>query len=637
MLSKLMFRSLPALGLVLVVGCKSKPDDAAADKAGPATDPKTATKPAGPPTPDEAKQFVADTIAGLLKLGEKQAHTDWVHDTYITEDTDALSAAAAEDTAAYTTTAIQASVRYKDLAGMDADTARALELLRRSPTLPYPTDEAKRTELSKIAVKLSSTYGKGKYCSPTLHKWAPKDSTDDCLTLDDLSTVLQDGKASWDELVEAWTGWRTISVPMRADYQRFVELGNEGAKEIGYADVGALWKSRYDMSTEDMERDTERLWQQVKPLYTQLRCYAGKKLRAKWGEDKVPKGQPLPAHLFGNMWSQSWDYIYPILEPYPGQPSIDATPGMEKKGLDAKKMTEIAEGFFVSLGMPELPETFWERSMLLRPRDREVVCHASAWPVTYSGDVRIKMCIKVNQEDLVTLHHELGHVYYYLAYQDKSVLFQDGANDGFHEAIGDTIAQSVTPKYLADRGILDAAAATSNEKADMNLLMQRALEKVAFLPFGFLIDKWRWDVFSGKIPPDGYNKAWWDLVAKYQGMAPPSPRDESFFDPGAKYHIPANTPYLRYFLAAIYQFQFHRALCKAAGHTGPLHTCSIFGNKEAGGRLWKTLQMGASKPWQEAMEVLTGQREADASAMVDYFAPLMKWLETENQGETCEY
>jgi peptidyl-dipeptidase A len=275
--------------------------------------------------------------------------------------------------------------------------------------------------------------------------------------------------------------------------------------------------------------------------------------------------------------------------------------------------------------------------MFVRPRDREVVCHASAWPITFAGDVRIKMCIKINQEDLVTLHHELGHIYYYLAYKDQPVLFQDGANDGFHEAIGDTIAQSVTPAYLSDRGILDAKAAEANEKADLNLLMQRALEKVAFLPFGYLMDKWRWDVFSGKTTPDQYNKAWWDLVAKYQGMAPPEARGEEFFDPGAKYHIPANTPYLRYFLAAIYQFQFHRALCQAAGYEGPLHRCSIYGNKAAGEKLWKTLQMGASAPWQEAMQVLTGQREADATAMVDYFAPLMTWLEAQNQGESCEY
>jgi peptidyl-dipeptidase A len=615
---------------VLGAACSSKSDSKATDKqAPPPEQPQKKT--------EDAPTFVKRVDADLKKLQEKQAKTDWVNSTYLTDDTDALSAAAAADTAAYTSQAILDSVAYKDAQGLDADTARQLELLRRSPTLPYPIDAERREQLSKVAVGLQSTYGKGTYCSKALKKWAPKDAKDDCLHLDELSDVLRDPEATWDEQLEAWTGWRTISPPMRAEYQKFVELGNEGARDIGYSDVGAVWKSRYDMTAEAMEADVERLWQQVKPLYTALRCYTGKKLRAKYGEDKVPKGGLLPAHVFGNMWSQSWEYLYPILEPFPGEPSLDASKGIEAKKIDAVGMAKIAEAFFVSLGHPALPDTFWTKSMFVRPRDREVVCHASAWPITFDGDVRIKMCIKPTQEDLVTLHHELGHIYYYLAYQGDPVLFQDGANDGFHEAIGDTIAQSVTPKYLADLGILDEKAAAPNEKADMNLLMQRALEKVAFLPFGYEMDKWRWDVFNGKIPPDQYNKAWWDLVAKYQGMAPVSPRGEEFFDPGAKYHIPANTPYLRYFLAAIYQFQFHRELCKAAGHTGPLHQCSIFGNKAAGERLWKTLEMGASKPWQDAMEVLTGSREADASAMVDYFAPLMTWLEGQNQGESCEY
>jgi len=426
-------------------------------------------------------------------------------------------------------------------------------------------------------------------------------------------------------------------VPMRRDYQQFVALANQGAKEIGYDDMGALWRDGYDMSPADMEADVERLWNQVKPLYSQLRCYVGKKLREKYGKDKVPEGGLFPAHVFGNMWSQTWDYLYPIVQPYPKAPSIDATKGMVKKKMSELDMVHTAENFFVSLGMPHLPDTFWTKSMFVRPKDREVVCHASAWPVTFDGDIRIKVCINITQEDLVTLHHELGHDYYYMAYMNQPALFQNGANDGFHEAIGDTIAQSVTPEYLANLGILDKKAAAANDKADLNLLMQRALDKVAFLPFGYEMDKWRWDVFSGKTTPDQYNQAWWDLVAKYQGMAPPSERGEDFFDPGAKYHIASNTPYLRYFLAAIYQFQFHRALCKAAGYDGPLYRCSIFGNKDAGDRLWKTLQMGASKPWQDAMEVLTGQREADASAMVDYFQPLMDWLQKQNEGTNCDF
>jgi peptidyl-dipeptidase A len=421
---------------------------------------------------------------------------------------------------------------------------------------------------------------------------------------------------------------------MKDDYQTFVQLGNEGAKELGFRDVGDVWKSRYDMPTDALEADIERLWSEVKPLYEQLHCYARGKLAAKW-KGKMKNAGKMPAHVFGNMWSQTWGGIYEQVEPFPGQPSIDVTKALARKKITPKKMVEISENFFVSLGMPKLPETFWKRSMIVKPRDREVVCHASAWDLTFAGDVRIKMCTQVNEEDLVTLHHELGHVYYYLAYNQLPILFQDGANDGFHEAIGDTIALSITPGYLVDIGVLDKAAAKSNPKADMNLLMRRALDKVAFLPFGLLIDKWRWDVFAGKTPPDKYNQAWWDLVGTYQGIEAPAPRGEEHFDPGAKYHVPANTPYLRYFLAAIYQFQFHRALCKAAGHQGPLHTCSIYGNKAAGEKMWAMLQMGASKPWPEAMKAITGESKADATALLEYFKPLQDWLIEQNKGQQC--
>jgi peptidyl-dipeptidase A len=598
------------------------------------------TPPQGAPTVEEAVQFIQEVDAGYRRVITAQSRADWINQTNITDDTDAASAEAAQVTMEFQTTAIKAALRYADLKGLPEDAARMLFLLRVSPTAPAPSDGAKRKELAETVVRMQSTYGKGTYCTDKLKKWTSKDTAakakggKPCLPLGELQDVLKDPKASWDQLLDAWTGWRTISPPIKDDYAKFVQLSNEGAKEIGFADTGALWKSRYDMPPDAMEADVERLWGQVKPLYDQLHCYVRAKLHKKWG-DKVPATGPIPAHVFGNMWSQEWGNIYDAVEPYPGQPSTNVDKAMKKKGIKPRKMVEIAEAFFVSLGMPELPETFWQRSLIEKPRDREVVCHASAWDLTYAGDVRIKMCTKVTEEDLTTLHHELGHNYYQLSYKDLPTLFQDGANDGFHEAIGDTIALSVTPKYMVDIGVLDKSAAKSNEKADTNELMKRALDGVAFLPFGLLIDKWRWDVFAGKTAPDRYNQAWWDLVLKYQGIAPPTPRGEDFFDPGAKYHVPANTPYLRYFLARIYQFQFHRALCKAAGHTGPLHTCSIYGNKEAGAILWKALQMGSSRPWPEVMKVLTGQGEADASAILEYFAPLQTWLEAQNKGQQC--
>jgi peptidyl-dipeptidase A len=291
-------------------------------------------------------------------------------------------------------------------------------------------------------------------------------------------------------------------------------------------------------------------------------------------------------------------------------------------------MVKYGESFFTSLGFESLPASFWERSLFTKPQDREVVCHASAWDVDAQKDVRIKMCIKINDEDFVTVHHELGHNYYQMAYAPQSYLYQDSANDGFHEAIGDTIALSVTPEYLKKIGLIDQVPDASS---DIGLLLKMALDKIAFLPFGYLVDQWRWKVFSGEVKPQDYNKAWWELVGKYQGLAAPVARSEKDFDAGAKYHIAANVPYARYFLATVLQFQFHRALCRIAGYKGPLHRGSIYGNKEAGAKLKQMLAMGMSRPWPEALKALTGEDRMDATAIVDYFAPLKKWLDEQNK------
>jgi len=420
---------------------------------------------------------------------------------------------------------------------------------------------------------------------------------------------------------------------MKPLYEEFVELSNEGTQEIGFKDTGDLWRAGYDMSPADFEKETDRLWGQVKPLYEQLHCYVRRQLSKTYGADKVPNSGPLPAHILGNMWAQEWSNVFDQVKPYATTASINVTEALKAKKYDALKMVKVSEKFFTSLGLDPLPKTFWERSMLLKPKDRDVVCHASAWDVDYRGDVRIKMCIKVDEEDLITIHHELGHIYYYMYYNMMPFLHQNGAHDGFHEAIGDALALSVTPNYLKEVGILDAAP--ENEKALINFQLKKALDKVAFLPFGKLIDQWRWDVFAKKTTPDSYNADWWKLREKYQGIRPSVERSAESFDPGAKYHIPANVPYTRYFLAHILQFQFHKAMCDAAGHKGPLHQCSIYGNKEAGNRLREMLKLGASKPWPEALEKLTGTRQMDARALLDYFAPLSGWLAKENKGQTC--
>jgi peptidyl-dipeptidase A len=357
----------------------------------------------------------------------------------------------------------------------------------------------------------------------------------------------------------------------------------------------------------------------------------------RYGKGRVPDHAPIPAELLGNMWAQEWNNVYDLVAPYPDEPSLDVTQALEREHWDAQKMVRQAEHFFTGLGFSPLPETFWNRSLFVRPRDREVVCHASAWDVTWSGDLRVKMCIEPTEEAFVTVHHELGHDFYFQRYDGLPILFQQGSNDGFHEAIGDTMALSVTPGYLVSLGFSAGRprASEPTERARINTQLKMALDKVAFLPFGWLIDKWRWDVFAGKIGPDAYNAAWWTLKTTVQGVTAPVPRTVQDFDPGAKFHVASSTPYIRYFLARIYQFQFHRALCRAAGYSGPVDQCSIHDNKAAGEKLMNMLSLGASRPWPDAMEAVGAGRRADAGAMIEYFAPLERWLEEQNKGQSC--
>ncbi len=348
---------------------------------------------------------------------------------------------------------------------------------------------------------------------------------------------------------------------------------------------------------------------------------------------KMPADGTIPAHITGNMWAQDWSALYPLVQPYPGVSGVDITKALKKQKYTPEKMVRSAEDFYRSLGMPALPVSFYERSLFVRPRDRDVVCHASAWDTNLEGDVRIKMCITPTEEDFRTIYHELGHIYYYLAYNDLPPLFQTGAHDGFHEAIGDTVQLNLTPAYLHQIDL--AGTPKDSEKAVINAQMQLALEKIAFLPFGKLIDEWRWGVFDGSITPANYNTAWWQLRQKYQGVSAPMARSEQDFDPGAKYHVPANTPYMRYFLAHILQFQFQRSLCEAAGFKGPLNDCSVYGNKQAGEKFWTMLGKGGSQPWPETLKELTGSEQMDASAILDYFAPLNTWLAKQNAGKDC--
>ncbi len=644
--------------LVLAIGaglalsaCKREPTPA--ETAAPGTQQAA-------PQDETADEFIARVNAELKAMYPELTAAQWLSSTYIIDDSQLLAAKANEKFLTSLNAWIEQARRFEGQE-MSPETARAINLLKLGTAMPAPRDPQKLAELTRIATRMEGMYGSGTYCSN------PEDPSS-CRQLGALEDVLAKDR-SYEAQLDAWQGWHSISRPMRQDYVRFVELVNEGARELGYADAGEMWRSGYDMSPVELAAETDRLWGQVKPLYEQLHCYARARLEAQYPGRGSVDGL-LPAHLMGNMWQQDWGNLWDVLAPYGEQQAgaLDVSAALERRYQaelnaqlsresalidierrvevvraaqleNAKRMTRQAEEFYVSLGMPKLPESYWEKTQFIKPRDRDVVCHASAWDMNMGGedgkspDVRTKMCIKPNEEDFFTIYHELGHVYYYLAYNHLPPLFQGGAHDGFHEAIGDTIELAMTPAYLKSIGLVGDQR--PSREALVNAQMRMALAKVAFMPFGLMIDRWRWGVFDGSITPENYNAAWWELKAKYQGVAPVAPRGEEFFDPGAKYHVPGNTPYTRYFLSHVLQFQFYKALCDAAGHQGPLYECTFAGNKAAGEKFWAMLSKGASQPWQQTLKELTGGETMDASAVLEYFAPLQEWLRQQNEGRSC--
>ena len=602
--------------LALIAACSGEPAKSNGDAKA------ASAKTQGAPTVADAAAFIDKAEADFKDMNEYASHAFWVQANFITHDTNWLAARAGAEATEQGVKYANGTKRFKDLP-LTGDLARKMKLIKLGLTLPAPSTPGAAKELSDITTWLDSAYS-----SATIDLDGKKTA------LDDLE-VLMGTERDPARLKEIWEKWRLASAPsMRDKYARMVEIANEGARELGFKDVGELWLSGYDMPPQEMEKTVEHLWTQVEPLYDQLHCYVRARLNEHYGDAVQPATGPIRADLLGNMWAQSWGNVYDYVKPEGAGIDYDLTTLLHQAGYTPLKMVKTGEGFYTSLGLPPLPETFWERSLITKPRDRTVICHASAWDIDGADDIRIKMCTKVNAEDFQTVHHELGHNYYQRAYKNQPVLYQAGANDGFHEAIGDFIALSITPRYLVQLGLLDESQVPDSSK-DVGLLMERALDKVAFLPFGLLMDKWRWEVFSGEVKPEDYNTAWWALRKQYQGIVPPDVRPANAFDPGAKYHIPGNTPYLRYFLSYILQFQFQKAACEQAGWTGPLHRCSIYGNKEVGARFYKMLQMGASKPWPDALEAFTGTRQIDGSAIVEYFAPLMAYLKEQNKGRTC--
>jgi len=576
----------------------------------------------------------ADVDAWLAKADKTYAdqtvtsgHAEWVYQTYINDDTAQITADAGAAMSKLQVSQAKQAADFAKVPGLSPETLRKLTMIRTQITSPAPSTPGAAEQFSALQARIQGIYGKG---HGTLRGQPINGS--------DIEEAMATNRNP-DELKEMWLSWHdSVGTPMKADYARMVDIANAGARELGYADTGALWRANYDMSPDQFAALTEKVWGEVRPLYQQLHCYVRGKLNAKYGDAVQPTKGPIRADLLGNMWAQEWGSIYDVVAPQgAGDIGYDLTGLLKDKGYDPLKMVKTGEQFYTSLGFQPLPGTFWQRSQFVKPRDREVVCHASAWDIDNVDDLRIKMCIKVDASDFVTIHHELGHNFYQRAYNiQPSRWYMEGANDGFHEAIGDTMALSITPQYLVDIGLLDKAQVPAADK-DIGLLLRQAMDKVAFLPFGLMIDRWRWKVFSGEVTPDQYEAAWNQMRLQYQGIVPPTERPADAFDPGAKYHIPAVVPYTRYFLARLLQFQFYEAACRQAGWKGPLHRCSFYGNKQVGEKLNAMLELGASKPWPDALQVFTGSREMSGKPMLRYFAPLSAWLAKQNKGKTCSW
>ena len=576
-------------------------------------------------TNQDLEEFLANVELENKKDGPVIYSASWISSNFITYDSQKVIA---DYGTKYTLKSLERSRQAAsfDRLNTSKENRRMLNILKSSFVMPPPLDEMLASELSEITTNLEAMYGSGEHCF----------DNGECYDLEAFESII-DNSRDPKELLRAWEGWHEIGKPMKPMYMRMVEIGNQGSVDLGYEGLSDLWFSKYDMPADDFLDDTDRVWNDVKPLYEALHCHVRAKLNEHYGDEVISKTGPLPVHILGNMWGQSWSNIYDLVyEEKPDSKYIDVTKIIDEKSLSEIEMVEYAEDFFISMGFKPLPETFWERSLFVKPRDRSVVCHASAWNLDpANNDLRIKMCIEKNEEDFITIHHELGHIFYYQAYNHIPTVFQAGANDGFHEAFGDLLTLSITPDYLVDIGFISKDDAEEAKRDHIALLMKQALDGVVIIPWALMLDKWRSGVFNGEIDERNLNSSWWSLREEYQGINSSYPRSENYFDPGAKYHIPGNTPYTRYYLASIMQYQFHEALCNLIDYDGYLHECSIYGNKEAGDKIITTMAMGQSLPWQDAFENLTGSRQLSGKSILNYYAPLKKWLDEENKNRTC--
>ncbi|NXG01256.1 ACE2 enzyme, partial [Sakesphorus luctuosus] len=491
----------------------------------------------------------------------------------------------------------------------------------------------KYNRLGTVLSTMSTIYSTGTVCKIN--------DPSECLVLEPGLDAIMADSTDYNERLWAWEGWRAdVGRMMRPLYEEYVELENEVAKLNNYSDYGDYWRANYEAkfpkdyeySRDQLIEDVEKTFEQIKPLYQQLHAYVRHHLERVYGPKLISSTGCLPAHLLGDMWGRFWTNLYALTVPYPAKPNIDVTSAMVQKGWNAIKIFEAAEAFFTSIGLYNMTDGFWRNSMLTEPTDgRKVVCHPTAWDLG-KNDYRIKMCTKVTMDDFLTAHHEMGHIEYDMAYSAQPYLLRSGANEGFHEAVGEIMSLSAaTPEHLKSLGLLEPTF-QEDEETEINFLLKQALTIVGTMPFTYMLEKWRWMVFRGEITKQEWTKRWWEMKREIVGVVEPVPHDETYCDPAALFHVANDYSFIRYYTRTIYQFQFQEALCKAANHTGPLHKCDITNSTAAGERLRQLLALGRSKPWTEALQNVTGEKYMNATPLLHYFEPLYEWLKKNNSG-----
>lgn len=580
---------------------------------------------------NQAQMFLAEFNVRAEDISYENSLASWNYNTNITEETATKMNEAGAKWSAFYEEASRNASKFPLSDIQDPLTRLQIQSLQdRGSSVLSPE---KYSRLNTVLNTMSTIYSTGTVCKTT----APFD----CMVLEPGLDSIMANSIDYHERLWAWEGWRAdVGRMMRPLYEEYVELKNEAAKLNGYADYGDYWRANYEAdypeeykySRDQLVQDVEKTFEQIKPLYQQLHAYVRHRLEQAYGSQFISSTGCLPAHLLGDMWGRFWTNLYPLTVPYPAKPNIDVTDAMVQKNWDAVKIFKAAEAFFSSIGLYNMTEGFWKNSMLTEPTDnRKVVCHPTAWDMG-KNDYRIKMCTKVTMDDFLTAHHEMGHIEYDMAYSVQPFLLRDGANEGFHEAVGEIMSLSAaTPQHLKSLDLLEPTF-QEDEETEINFLLKQALTIVGTMPFTYMLEKWRWMVFRGEITKQEWMKRWWEMKRDIVGVVEPVPHDETYCDPAALFHVANDYSFIRYYTRTIYQFQFHEALCKAANHTGPLHTCDITNSTAAGGSLRGLLELGRSKPWTQALESLTGEKYMNATPLLHYFEPLFNWLQKNNSG-----